>query len=78
MFLFDEKRKQGDRRVNDQGPPAGCRERRSADERRQTEMAEISFHEWTRHFLKYQERALSRNLLQKAANAPAVMIKSRA
>jgi len=56
MFLFDEKRKLAERRVADMGPPAGGRERRTQEDRRQTKIAEISFHEWTSHLVRYRER----------------------
>jgi len=69
MFLFDEKRELSKRRTRDDGPPAGCRERRNTEDRRQTEIAEISLREWTRYFLKYQEyvaaSASSRNATAK-------------
>lgn len=60
MFLFDEKRKLTERRGSNDGPPAGCRERRNAENRRQTEIAEITLHEWARHFVKFQECAALR------------------
>ena len=60
MFLFDEKRELADRRISDKGPPAGNRERRVETDRRQTKMTEITFHEWTSCFVKYQERAAAR------------------
>ena len=60
MFLFDEKRELADRRIGDKGPPTGNRERRVETDRRQTKMAEITFHEWTACFVKYQERAAAR------------------
>lgn len=76
MFLFDEKRKQADRRIRDDGPPAGCRERRSLGDRRQVVIAEISLQEWTRHFLKFQETSLpKRHLPNNAANASAAKVK---
>lgn len=79
MFLFDEKRKQSDRRTRDDGPPEGCRERRSANDRRQTVIAEITLQEWTRYFLKFQETGLARHHLpDNAANAPATKIKTTA
>ena len=67
MFLFDEKRQQSDRRIRDDGPPAGCRERRSLGDRRQTIIAEISLQEWTRHFLKFRETIPSRHHLPNTA-----------
>ncbi len=79
MFLFDEKRQRSERRTKDDGPPAGCRERRIAGDRRQTVIAEISLQEWTRYFLKFQEMALPKHHLQdNAANAPATKIKTTA
>jgi hypothetical protein len=57
MPLFNEKRKPSDRRVRNDGPPPGCRERRSKRDRRQTVISEISFHEWTRYFLRFKNRA---------------------
>ena len=82
MFLFDEKRQQSDRRIRDDGPPAGCRERRSLGDRRQTIIAEISLQEWTRHFLKFRETIPSRPsqqyLADSAANAPAAKVKTTA
>jgi hypothetical protein len=57
MSLFEEKRKSNDRRVRNDGPPPGCRERRGKRDRRQTEISEISFHEWTRYLLRFQKRA---------------------
>lgn len=67
MFLFDEKRKRGERRNGNQGPPTGCRERRVHEDRRQTKIAEISFHEWTSYFLRYRERVRARMVATKAA-----------
>jgi hypothetical protein len=60
MSLFDEKRKSTDRRARNDGPPPGCRERRSKRDRRQTEISEISFHEWTRHLLRFKQRAAAK------------------
>jgi hypothetical protein len=57
MSLFEEKRKSDDRRMRNDGPPPGCRERRSKRDRRQTVISEISFHEWTRYFLRFKNRA---------------------
>jgi hypothetical protein len=56
MSLFDEKRKLTDRRAKDDGPPSGYRERRHRLNRRQIEIAEITFHEWIRHFLGFRKR----------------------
>ncbi len=79
MFLFDEKRQRSDRRIRDDGPPAGCRERRSLGDRRQTVIAEITLQEWTRYFLKFQETCLPKHHLpDTAANAPAAKVKSTA
>lgn len=69
MLLFDEKRKLKERRNGDQGPPRGCRERRADENRRQTSIAEISFHEWTWHFLRFRERARARAAAKAAAKA---------
>jgi hypothetical protein len=55
MSLFDEKRGAPDRRARNDGPPPGSRERRSRKDRRQTRISEISFHEWTRYFLRYKK-----------------------
>ena len=77
MFLFKEKRELTDRRVSDAGPPAGCRERRITSDRRQMKITEISFHEWTSHLLKYQERAVGNVDMPRAANSPDARIKSR-
>jgi hypothetical protein len=62
MSLFDEKRKSVDRRVRNDGPPPGCRERRSKRDRRQTEISEISFHEWTRYLLRFKKRAAAKTI----------------
>ena len=78
MFLFDEKRKLADRRIRDEGPPSGIRERRTLADRRQTDISEITLHEWTRHFLKYQERIVARGETHRAANAAEVKIRTRA
>ena len=56
MSMFDEKRKRSDRRISNQGPSFARRERRTADDRRQTQIAEISFHEWAAHFVKFLRR----------------------
>jgi len=60
MFLFEEKRKMADRRIRDEGPPAGCRERRTTIDRRQTQIAEITLTEWTRHFQIFQEHTVAK------------------
>lgn len=69
MFLFDEKRKLADRRIRDEGPPPGTRERRTLADRRQTEIAEITLHEWTRYFLKYQQHIVAKSESPRAANS---------
>jgi hypothetical protein len=56
MSLFEEKRKSNDRRMRDDGPPPGFRERRVKRDRRQTVISEISFHEWTRYLLRFKNR----------------------
>jgi hypothetical protein len=73
MSLFEEKRKSNDRRVRNDGPPPGCRERRSKRDRRQTEISEISFHEWTRYFLwfKIRTKAKAESKTRKLAASPA-------
>lgn len=68
MFLFNEKRNLTERRNRDNGPPSGCRERRVHEDRRQTKIAEITFHEWTAHFLRYRERVRARVMAAKAAD----------
>lgn len=78
MFLFDEKRKLADRRISNEGPPPGIRERRTLADRRETEISEITLHEWTRHFLKYQERVVARTEPHRAANAAQVKIRTSA
>ena len=78
MFLFEEKRKQPDRRIRNEGPPAGCRERRVQEDRRQTDIAEITLHEWTRQFLKYQQHAVTKAHAGHSANAANALAKSRA
>jgi hypothetical protein len=60
MSLFEEKRRMTDRRQRDDGPPLGSRERRGKRDRRQTAIYEISFHEWTRHFLRFKKRAMAK------------------
>lgn len=67
MSLFDEKRKLAERRNGMAGPPMGCRERRVHEDRRQTKIAEISFREWTAHFLRFRERARIGAVVTKAA-----------
>ena len=78
MFLFDEKRKLADRRIRDESPSSSIRERRTVADRRQTDISEITLHEWTRHFLKYQERIIARTEPHSAANAEEVKIRTRA
>lgn len=46
MVVKNEKRKGGDRRGCEAGPPNGWRERRKSVERRRLEVAEIPFSEW--------------------------------
>jgi hypothetical protein len=60
MSLFEEKRKSNDRRVRDDGPPPGSRERRAKRDRRQTVISEISFHEWTRYLLRFKSRVVAK------------------
>jgi hypothetical protein len=69
MPLFEEKRRRTDRRVRNDGPPPGCRERRIKRDRRQTEMHEISFHEWTKYLIRFKERAARKAAARKAAEA---------
>ena len=78
MFLFDEKRKLSDRRIRDENPSSSIRERRTVADRRQTDISEITLHEWTRHFLKYQERIVARSEPHRAANTEEVTIGTRA
>ncbi len=78
MFLFDEKRKPGYRRIRDECPPSSIRERRTVADRRQTDISEITLHEWTRHFLKYQERIVAKSEPHRAANSTEVTIRTRA
>lgn len=61
MSLFDEKRKLADRRAQDDGPPSGYRERRHKLNRRQIEIAEITFHEWIKHFLGFRKKAAAKS-----------------
>ncbi|MDR2111670.1 MAG: hypothetical protein LBQ62_00965 [Candidatus Accumulibacter sp.] len=72
MTLFDEKRKSTDRRVKDDGPPPGYRERRVKKDRRQTEIAEISFHDWTLYLLKFKKRAAAKAAARQAAETTKV------
>ncbi|MDR0380196.1 MAG: hypothetical protein LBI62_09725 [Candidatus Accumulibacter sp.] len=67
MSLFDEKRESSDRRVRSDGPPPGYRERRSRKDRRQTQISEISFHEWTRHFLRYKKHVAEKATTERIA-----------
>ena len=69
MFLFDEKRKPNERRVADQGAPAGRRERRAEEDRRQTSISEISFSEWASHLVEFRKRAMARKGVVKAPNS---------
>jgi hypothetical protein len=68
MSMFDEKRKLSDRRISNQGPPFARRERRTEDNRRQTLIAEISFHEWAAHFVKFLQRNPPANDARSAAH----------
>jgi len=72
MFLFDEKRKLKDRRVADTGAPAGCRERRTEADRRQTKISEISFSEWASHLVEFRKHATAREAVSKVGNSPDV------
>ena len=72
MFLFDEKRKLKDRRVADTGAPAGCRERRTEADRRQTKISEISFSEWASHLVEFRKHATDREAVSRAGNSPEV------
>jgi hypothetical protein len=67
MPLFKEKRKKTDRRQRDDGPPPGFRERRGKRDRRQTAISEISFHEWTRYFLRFKKRSMAKAAIQQAS-----------
>ena len=68
--LFDEKRGITDRRKRDDGPPPGCRDRRSKKgDRRQTAISEISFHEWTRYLLRFKKRTAEKAAAKRAAEA---------
>ena len=72
--LFEEKRAVAERRVGNDGPPPGNRERRAGKDRRQTRIEEITFHEWTHHLLrfrKYVERKKMREAEQAARPAEA-------
>lgn len=73
MSLIDEKRNRVDRRQRDDGPPRGFGERRQAADRRQTDIAEISYIEWATHFAKYQGVADSESEALKAAHAAEVL-----
>jgi hypothetical protein len=85
MSLFKEKRKSSDRRVRDDGPPPGCRERRvKKRDRRQTVISEISFHEWTRYFLRYKKHAAVKTEIKirkpvagQAASSPSTVLNAR-
>lgn len=70
MFLFDEKRGLRDRRIANEGVPAGRRERRMETERRQTRICEISFSEWASHFVEFRKRATARQETSTAENSP--------
>lgn len=59
MSFDTDKRSGRDRRIREIGPPQGRGERRRTVERRQTEIAEISFIEWAATFVKYQGTALA-------------------
>jgi hypothetical protein len=76
MFLFDEKRALTDRRVSNDGPPLGSRERRVAHDRRQMNMAEIPFNEWAIELMKYQKRSVTHSNSKYAVNAPKLNIRS--
>ena len=77
MSLIDEKRKGAERRSRNDGPPRGLGERRIPQERRQTEMAEISYLEWASYFAKYQGQALSEAEATTAARAAEVFSRAR-
>jgi len=77
MSLIDEKRKGAERRFRNDGPPRGREERRMKTERRQTEMAEISFIEWATHFAKYQGKAVAEAEATIAARASDVLARAR-
>lgn len=70
MFLFEEKRKQKDRRIADEGVPAGRRERRVEADRRQTKISEISFSEWALHLVEFRKHTTSRDAVSQAPNSP--------
>ena len=72
MFLFDEKRTLKERRIADEGVPAGRRERRLETERRQTRICEISFGEWASHFVEFRKRVTARQEAPMAENSPDV------
>ncbi|MDR0576165.1 MAG: hypothetical protein LBI87_01160 [Candidatus Accumulibacter sp.] len=65
MPLFDEKRKSLDRRVWNDGPLPGNRERRSKKDRRQTQISEITFHEWALHLLRFKKYFATRAATRK-------------
>ncbi len=67
--MFDEKRKLSDRRISNLGPAFARRERRTEDNRRQTLIAEISFHEWAAHFVKFLRQKAPGTDARGAANA---------
>ncbi len=69
MFLFDEKRKLNERRMADRGAPAGRRERRAAEDRRQTSISEIPFSEWASHLVEFRKHAMARKSGPKAPNS---------
>lgn len=46
MTAVFKERASNDRRVSDQGPPDGWKDRRRFAERRQIAVAEVSFEEW--------------------------------
>jgi hypothetical protein len=49
MYTKKDKRAGNDRRLNEQGPPEGWRERRKSVERRYPEVHEIPFADWLFH-----------------------------
>jgi len=77
MALINEKRKGAERRFRNDGPPPGREERRVALERRQTDIAEISFIEWASHFAKYQGKAVSEAEATVATRAAEVLSRAR-
>lgn len=72
MFLFEEKRKLKDRRIADEGVPAGRRERRVEADRRQTKISEISFSEWASHLVEFRKHATAREAVSKVGSSPDV------